>query len=132
MLQRRHIGRKLVEDCLIRGKECGFKVLQFNAVVATNTAARRLYEGLGFKQLGTIPKGFRMKDGSYEDICPFPVGCHWRQGAPHSHLNTQRCGDEEEYEQYERYIGGRRGVELRHSALAESAFQHHRLLLNSP
>lgn len=66
-----HIGRKLVEDCLIRGKECGFKVLQFNAVVATNTAARRLYEGLGFKQLGTIPKGFRMKDGSYEDICPY-------------------------------------------------------------
>lgn len=66
-----HIGRMLVEDCLIRGKECGFKILQFNAVVAANTAARRLYEGLGFKQLGTIPNGFHMKDGSYEDICPY-------------------------------------------------------------
>lgn len=66
-----HIGRKLVEDCLVQGKRCGFRVLQFNAVVATNTHARNLYEGLGFKQLGTIPKGFRMKDGSYEDICPY-------------------------------------------------------------
>ncbi len=66
-----HIGRKLVDDCLVQGKRCGFRVLQFNAVVSTNTHARNLYEGLGFKQLGTIPKGFRMKDGHYEDICPY-------------------------------------------------------------
>lgn len=30
-----------------------------------------LYERLGFQQLGVIPKGFRMKDGHYEDICPY-------------------------------------------------------------
>lgn len=30
-----------------------------------------LYERLGFVQLGVIPGGFRMKDGSYEDICPY-------------------------------------------------------------
>lgn len=66
-----HIGEKLVKDCLIQGKEHGFKILQFNAVVATNIRARRLYERLGFKQLGTIPLGFRMKDGHYEDICPY-------------------------------------------------------------
>ena len=66
-----HIGEKLVSDCLLRGKEFGFGVLQFNAVVATNIHARHLYERLGFVQLGTIPKGFRMKDGHYEDICPY-------------------------------------------------------------
>lgn len=33
--------------------------------------ARHLYERLGFQQLGTIPSGFRMKDGYYVDICPF-------------------------------------------------------------
>lgn len=66
-----HIGEKLVSDCLIRGKELGFGILQFNAVVATNVHARHLYERLGFKQLGTIPRGFRMKDGRYEDICPY-------------------------------------------------------------
>ena len=66
-----HIGEKLVTDCLAQGRNCGFSILQFNAVVATNTHARHLYERLGFTQLGTIPKGFRMKDGHYEDICPY-------------------------------------------------------------
>lgn len=66
-----HIGEKLVTDCLVQGKRCGFRVLQFNAVVASNVHARHLYERLGFVQLGTIPGGFRMIDGSYEDICPY-------------------------------------------------------------
>lgn len=66
-----HIGEKLVSDCLVRGKALGFGVLQFNAVVRTNIHARHLYERLGFVQLGVIPKGFRMKDGHYEDICPY-------------------------------------------------------------
>ena len=66
-----HIGEKLVSDCLAQGKRFGFGVLQFNAVVATNIHARHLYERLGFVQLGTIPKGFRMKDGHLEDICPY-------------------------------------------------------------
>lgn len=66
-----HIGEKLVLDCMEKGKENGFRVLQFNAVVATNIHARHLYERLGFIQLGTIKGGFRMKDGHYEDICPY-------------------------------------------------------------
>ena len=66
-----HIGEKLVLDCIEQGREHGFSVLQFNAVVATNKHARHLYERLGFTQLGIIPKGFRMKDGSFEDICPY-------------------------------------------------------------
>lgn len=66
-----HIGERLVNDCLIQAKRHGFGILQFNAVVATNTHARHLYERLGFTPLGTIPRGFRMKDGHYEDICPY-------------------------------------------------------------
>jgi len=66
-----HIGEKLVQDSLLQGKNSGFGILQFNAVVATNIHARHLYERLGFIQLGVIPKGFHMKDGSYEDICPY-------------------------------------------------------------
>lgn len=66
-----HIGEKLVKDCLIKAKQAGYGVLQFNAVVASNVHARHLYERLGFVQLGTIPGGFRMKDGSFEDICPY-------------------------------------------------------------
>ncbi len=66
-----HIGERLVLDCLGKAKELGFQVLQFNAVVESNTHARHLYERLGFVQLGTIPGGFRMKDGHYENICPY-------------------------------------------------------------
>ena len=66
-----HIGEKLVKDSLIQAKQHGFTVLQFNAVVASNTHARHLYERLGFVQLGAIPGGFRMKDGSYQDIYPY-------------------------------------------------------------
>ncbi len=67
----RHIGEALVKDCLVQAKALGFRVLQFNAVVESNIHARHLYERLGFNQLGTIPGGFRMKDGHYENICPY-------------------------------------------------------------
>lgn len=65
-----HIGEFLVKDCIAKAKEIGFKILQFNAVVATNTSALKLYAKLGFTQLGIIPNGFLMKDGTYEDIIP--------------------------------------------------------------
>ncbi|MBQ8641809.1 MAG: GNAT family N-acetyltransferase [Clostridia bacterium] len=61
------VGESLVRHCLQTAKEEGFRLLQFNAVVATNTAARHLYGKLGFVQLGVIPGGFRMDD-RYEDI----------------------------------------------------------------
>ena len=67
----RHIGEKLVIDCMKKAKQLGFSILQFNAVVETNIHARHLYERLGFHQLGVIPKGFRMKDGNFENICPY-------------------------------------------------------------
>lgn len=64
----KHIGEALVTDCLEQAKAHGFGILQFNAVVASNEPALKLYKKLGFVQLGTIPKGFLNKDGVYEDI----------------------------------------------------------------
>lgn len=69
-LRGQHIGEKLVTDCMKKGKELGYRILQFNAVVSTNEQALRLYKKLGFVQLGIIPGGFLMKDGTYEDIIP--------------------------------------------------------------
>ena len=66
-----HIGEQLVRASLASGACFGFRVMQFNAVVASNVHARHLYERLGFVPLGIIPGGFRMKDGHYEDICPY-------------------------------------------------------------
>lgn len=66
----RGVGEALVRHCLEKGKELGFGILQFNAVVSTNAPALNLYKKLGFTQLGTIPGGFLMKDGTYQDIIP--------------------------------------------------------------
>ena len=66
----KQIGEILVTDCLKKAKEIGYGILQFNAVVATNQYALKLYKKLDFVQLGVIPNGFRMKDGTYEDIIP--------------------------------------------------------------
>lgn len=69
----RHIGEQLVLDCMERARELGYKVLQFNAVVASNQGALRLYDRLGFQRLGTVPGGYRMSDGGYEDIILFYI-----------------------------------------------------------
>ena len=66
-----HIGEKLVKDCLEEAGKHDFRIMQFNAVVESNTHARHLYERLGFTLLGTIPEGFLMKDGHYENICVY-------------------------------------------------------------
>lgn len=65
-----HVGEALVRHCMEQAKRLGFGILQFNAVVRTNTAALRLYQKLGFTQLGVIPGGFLLKNGTYEDIIP--------------------------------------------------------------
>ncbi len=64
------VGEALVRHCLEKAKELGFGIMQFNAVVSNNFPALNLYAKLGFTQLGVIPGGFLMKDGSYQDIIP--------------------------------------------------------------
>lgn len=62
------VGKKLVEDSLATAKSLGFSIIQFNAVVAHNHVAIKLYENLGFVPLGTVPGGFHNKTGEYDDI----------------------------------------------------------------
>lgn len=69
----KHIGEYLVRDSIAVAKTLSFRILQFNAVVATNKSAIHLYSKIGFKQLGTIPGGFKLKDNSYMDIIPFYI-----------------------------------------------------------
>lgn len=64
------IGEALVRHSIEKGKTLGFRILQFNAVVASNKPALALYEKLGFTRLGVIPDGFLSKSGEYEDIIP--------------------------------------------------------------
>ena len=65
------VGRALVQDSLEHLAECGFRGLQFNAVVASNHGAIHLYESLGFDRVGVIPGGYVNLQGEYEDMFIF-------------------------------------------------------------
>ena len=51
----RGVGRRLAEYVVQWHREQGFRGIQFNAVVETNTAAVRLWQSLGFEIVGTVP-----------------------------------------------------------------------------
>lgn len=62
------LGRTLGEHSLVEARALGFTAMQFNAVVATNAAAVRLWRSLGFGVIGTVPGGFRRGDGAFADL----------------------------------------------------------------
>ena len=54
----RGVGRVLAEHVVDWHRESGYRGIQFNAVVETNTAAVRLWRSLGFEVIGTVPDAF--------------------------------------------------------------------------
>lgn len=55
----RGVGRALGERVLELARVDGYRAMQFNAVVETNTGAVALWRSLGFQVIGTLPEGFR-------------------------------------------------------------------------
>jgi ribosomal protein S18 acetylase RimI-like enzyme len=55
----RGIGRALAGHVLEQASNAGFRAMQFNAVVETNTNAVSLWQSLGFRILATVPEAFR-------------------------------------------------------------------------
>jgi GNAT superfamily N-acetyltransferase len=54
----RGVGRALGEHVLGWARAAGYRAMQFNAVVETNTRAVALWRSLGFEVLATLPEGF--------------------------------------------------------------------------
>ena len=54
----RGVGRALGEHVIDWARDNGYRAVQFNAVVETNTVAVRLWQSLGFQILGTVPQAF--------------------------------------------------------------------------
>ena len=54
----RGVGRALGEHVLDLARADGFRAMQFNAVVETNTRAVALWRSLGFEIVATLPEGF--------------------------------------------------------------------------
>ncbi|MEI5672873.1 MULTISPECIES: GNAT family N-acetyltransferase [unclassified Nocardioides] len=61
----RGVGRALGEHVIAWHREQGYRAIQFNAVVETNTAAVRLWTDLGFRIVGTVPEAFRSAGHGY-------------------------------------------------------------------
>jgi len=61
------IGRAMAEHCLKEARRLGFRAMQFNFVVSTNTSAIRLWKNLGFEIVGTLPGAFRHPRQGYVD-----------------------------------------------------------------
>lgn len=64
----RGVGRALGEYVVGWHRDHGFRAIQFNAVVSTNTAAIRLWQSLGFAIVGTVPDAFRLPSGDHADL----------------------------------------------------------------
>lgn len=61
------LGRLLGTTMLDYARQLGYRSVIFNLVFSENLIARRLWEKLGFRQLGVIPHAVRKNDGTYQD-----------------------------------------------------------------
>ena len=59
------IGRALCRRVLDQARADGYRAMQFNAVVETNTPAIRLWRSFGFQILATVPEAFRHPTHGY-------------------------------------------------------------------
>lgn len=65
--QGKKIGYQMVTHSLEEAKRQGFKAMQYNLVVATNIFAIKLYQKVGFKIVGQLPKVFNHLQLGYVD-----------------------------------------------------------------
>jgi L-amino acid N-acyltransferase YncA len=66
-VRRQGIGSRLCQHSLQAARRLGFRLMQFNLVVGTNTAGIRCWQRNGFQVVGTLPGAFRHKQLGYVD-----------------------------------------------------------------
>jgi L-amino acid N-acyltransferase YncA len=62
------VGRALGRELVAWASSEGYRGIQFNAVVAANTAAVALWRELGFEVVGTVPGAFDHRDEGFVDL----------------------------------------------------------------
>jgi L-amino acid N-acyltransferase YncA len=65
--RRQGIGSQLCQHSLQLARQLGFRAMQFNLVVSTNTAGLRCWRQNGFQIVGTLPGAFRHKSFGFVD-----------------------------------------------------------------
>ena len=61
------VARAMLAFSLDEAKRLGFEAMQYNFVLANNTRAIDTWARAGFKQIGRIPRAFKLPDGGYTD-----------------------------------------------------------------
>lgn len=65
--QGKGVARTMCQHSLARAAVRGFRAMQFNHVVSSNTRAVALWQSLGFDIVGTLPKAFNHPVHGYVD-----------------------------------------------------------------
>ncbi len=65
--RRQGVGSRLCQHSLQAASRLGFRAMQFNLVVSTNTAGIRCWQRNGFQVVGTLPGAFRHRQLGYVD-----------------------------------------------------------------
>jgi L-amino acid N-acyltransferase YncA len=65
--RRQGIGSRLCQHSLQAARRLGFRAMQFNLVVSTNSAGIRCWQRNGFQVVGTLPGAFRHRQLGYVD-----------------------------------------------------------------
>jgi ribosomal protein S18 acetylase RimI-like enzyme len=63
----RGVATAMCEHSQREALACGYRAMQFNLVVSTNTGAVRLWQSLGFTIVGTLPGAFRHRQHGFVD-----------------------------------------------------------------
>ena len=61
-------GRAMADHCFAEARRLGFRAMQFNFVVSTNGSAIKVWQDLGMKIVGTLPRAFRHPGKGYVDV----------------------------------------------------------------
>jgi L-amino acid N-acyltransferase YncA len=74
--RRRGIGTRLCQHSLQEAQRLGYRAMQFNLVVSTNTAGLACWQANGFRIVGTLPRAFQHQRFGDVDahvlFCPLP------------------------------------------------------------
>jgi L-amino acid N-acyltransferase YncA len=65
--RRQGVGSQLCQHSLQTARRLGFRLMQFNLVVSTNSAGIRCWQKNGFQVVGTLPGAFRHQRLGYVD-----------------------------------------------------------------
>ncbi len=61
------LGRIMGETMVVLARDLGYRAVMYNLVFETNTPSLKIWDSLGFREIGRIPAAAHLPDGRYVD-----------------------------------------------------------------